>query len=222
MSDHRAKLTELRAAIARLQSAPQTRAGGCIETGIEGLDDSLAGGLPKGNLVEWTCSALRPGATTLIVALLRLRARQGQWTALIDGGDRFDPQGAGAEALSRLLWLRCHTAKEAMQSADLLLRDANLSLLLLDLRGCPAAELRRVPSTTWYRFQRILEPTAVALLALTPYPLVPCASIRLELESVFGLEAMEEEWETLVAQTQVEATRHIASAQAIPGLSQAG
>src|SRR5688500_11201358 len=109
MSDHRARLTELRAAIAQLQSAPPARTGGYIETGLESLDAPLAGGLPKGNMVEWVCSPNRPGATTMMTALLRLRARHDQWTALIDGGDRFDPQGAGAEALSRLLWLRCQT-----------------------------------------------------------------------------------------------------------------
>ena len=61
-------------------------------------------------------------------ALLRHATRERRWSALIDGHDQFDPQSAGSSALSGLLWIRCHTATEAMRSADLLLRDGNLPL----------------------------------------------------------------------------------------------
>jgi len=208
MLDHRAKLAELRAAIARHQSAPLRSSAGLLETGLEPLDRPLSGGLPKGGLVELVCPAQRAGASTMMASLLRQRAHHDQWSALIDGGDQFDAQGAGALALSRLLWVRCHTAKEAFRAADLLLRDANLPLILFDIRGCPEKELRKVPSTTWYRFQRILEPTAVALLAFTPAPQIPCALMRLEVDSTFGLEAMEEESERLITRCHVSASRH--------------
>lgn len=208
MLDHRAKLAELRAAIARHQSAPSRSSAGLLETGLHPLDLPLSGGLPKGGMVELVCPAQRIGASTMMTALLRRRASRDQWSALIDGGDQFDVQGAGALALSRLLWVRCHTAKEAFHAADLLLRDANLPLILFDIRGCPEKELRKVPSTTWYRFQRILEPTSVALLAFTPSPQIPCALMRLEVDSVFGLEAMEEESESLIIRCQVSASRH--------------
>jgi hypothetical protein len=208
MLDHRAKLTELRAAIARHQSVPSRSSAGLLETGLSPLDLPLAGGLPKGGMVELVCPAQRAGASTMMASLLRHRASRNQWSALIDGGDQFDAQGAGATALSRLLWVRCHNAKEAFRAADLLLRDANLPLILFDIRGCPEKELRKVPSTTWYRFQRILEPTAVALLVLTPSPQIPCAIVRLEVDSTFGLEAMEEESESLVTRCHVSARRH--------------
>ena len=208
MLDHRAKLAELRAAIARHQSAPARSSAGLLETGLPPLDLPLAGGLPKGGIVELVCPAQRAGGSTLMTALLRHRAARDQWSALIDGGDQFDVRGAGAGALSRLLWVRCRTVKETFRAADLLLRDANLPLILFDIRGCAGKELRKVPSSTWYRFQRILEPTAVALLALTPSPQIPCALLRLEVDSSFGLEAMEEESETLVARCHLSATRH--------------
>src|SRR4030095_6867797 len=137
MLDHRAKLAELRAAIARHQSAPLRSSAGLLETGLLPLDVPLDGGLPKGGMVELVCPARRAGASTMMVSLLRHRASQNQWSALIDGGDQFDAQGAGAIALSRLLWVRCHSAKEAFRAADLLLRDANLPLILFDIRGCP-------------------------------------------------------------------------------------
>jgi hypothetical protein len=208
MLDHRAKLAELRAAIARHQSAPLRSLASLMETGLSPLDLPLAGGLPKGGIVELVCPAQRAGASTMMASLLRYRASHNQWSALIDGGDQFDVQSAGAIALSRLLWVRCHNAREAFRAADLLLRDANLPLILFDIRGCPEKELRKVPSTTWYRFQRILEPTTVAFLVLTPSPQIPCAIIRLEVDSTFGLEAMEEESESLVMRCHVSASRH--------------
>jgi hypothetical protein len=174
---------------------------------LEPLDQPLNGGLPKGGLVELACPAERSGATTLMTALLRRRADENQWSALIDGGDQFDVQSAGATALSRMLWIRCHHAKEAFRAADLLLRDANLPLILFDIRGCPAKELRRIPATTWYRFQRILEPTAVALLAITPFAQVPCAVVRLELASNFELSDLDEDSENLVARCHLDAKR---------------
>lgn len=221
MPDHQATLKELRAAIGRLQSAPPAKSSGQIETGLAPLDRTLAGGLPKGQMVELVCTPPHSGATTMIVSLLRRRAQLDQWTALIDGGDRFDPQGAGAEALSRLLWLRCHTVRETFQAADLLLRDANLPLVVLDVRGWAVAELRKVPATTWYRFQRIIEPTSLSLLMVTPDALVPCAQVRLELKSEFGLEAMEQETESLIEGCRIETIRQLASSS-VSDFSQAG
>jgi hypothetical protein len=144
-------------------------------------------------MVEMVGQALTTGAATLIRGLLLEAGRRGEWSALIDGTDCFDPQSVESAALRRLLWLRCHTAAEAMASADLLLRDGNLPLVFLDLRGNPAGELRKVASQSWYRLQRMLEPTSIAFLALTPFPLIPCADARLGLRSGFSLETLEGE-----------------------------
>jgi hypothetical protein len=208
MLDHRVKLAELRAAIARHQSAPLRISAGLLETGLSPLDIPLSGGLPKGGMVEARLprsSRRRQHHDDLAPALSRrsrsmVRAHRWRRSVRCPKRRRY--------RLVRLLWIRCRTAKEAFRAADLLLRDANLPLILFDIRGCPDKELRKVPSTTWYRFQRILEPTAVALLALTPSPQIPCALMRLEVDSTFGLEAMEEESESLVTRCHVSASRH--------------
>jgi hypothetical protein len=190
MPESRAIFDQLRAAIARHGSSPPQAFPAQLATGLAPLDVPLGGGLCRGGLVEMVCPEQRQGATTLANELLRRRAAQDQWTAWIDAGDHFDPQSAGAAALSRLLWLRCAVLREALRAADLLLRDANLPLVLLDLRGIRPALLQREPPGVWYRFQRLLEPTPVGLLVFTPQALIPCARRRLVLESSFDLDAL--------------------------------
>ena len=64
----------------------------------------------------------------------------------------------------------------ALQAADLVARDANLGLVMLDLRRAPDADLRRIPGPQWYRLQRAVEPTDLALVVETPRPgHQPCA-----------------------------------------------
>src|SRR4051794_39018078 len=117
------KIVELRELIARHSAAPPTRRRARLPTGIEPLDRALDGGLWKGGMVEIVAPRRTSGGASLLRGLLTHTAGQNLWAALIDGADSFDPQLAGAQTLSRLLWIRCHSAAEAMQSADLLLRD---------------------------------------------------------------------------------------------------
>lgn len=187
---HAGKIIELRHLIARHASAPPLRRTSALVTGIDALDQALAGGLVTGGMVELVCPHHTIGGSSLMLAILR---QLGRSSALIDGHDTFDPQSAGADVLAHLLWIRCRKTAEAIRAADLLLRDGNLPLVFLDLRENSSFELRKMPGSTWYRFQRMLEPTAVALLVLTPRPLVPCARARLELRSSFDLRTLDME-----------------------------
>jgi hypothetical protein len=54
-----------------------------------------------------------------------------------------------------------------MHAADILIRDANLALVMVDLRGVASRALRGVPATTWYRLQRALERTDMAMVVFT-------------------------------------------------------
>jgi hypothetical protein len=61
----------------------------------------------------------------------------GKKAALIDGADAFEPAGIEPADLRQLLWVPCRKATEAIRAADLLLRDGNLPVVLLDLRLNP-------------------------------------------------------------------------------------
>jgi len=140
----------------------------CWPSGISQLDALLDGGLPKSALTELVSSHASAGSGLVMHALLRKAAGRRQWVALLDGNDSFDPTAFENAALSRLLWVRCENATQALKAADFLLRDGNLSLAILDLRVNPARQLQKIPASSWYRLQRCLEPRATALLVLTP------------------------------------------------------
>ena len=94
--------------------------------------------------------------------------------------------------------MRCAGVTPALQAADLLARDANFGLVVLDLRQVGAHELRRIPPTNWYRLQRAVEPGAIALVVITPLAAVSSAQVRFELTRSFTMAAFERERERLV------------------------
>jgi hypothetical protein len=125
----------------------------------------------------------------LIQALLRGAYRDRYFLALIDGRDSFDPQPLGNICLRNLLWVRCTQAIEAVKAADLLLRDGNFPLVILDLILAP--ELRKIPPTSWYRLQRLVEPAPTAFLILTRRSIVSSAQLKLTLENSWKLVDLE-------------------------------
>jgi hypothetical protein len=161
-----------------------------LATGLPGIDDPL-GGLPRPALTELVCSTPSCGSQLFIGQLLAVTRADARRVALVDAGDAFDPASWPAPVLEHLVWVRTKDAAGAMAAADLLARDANFALLLLDLRHSPLGQLRRIPSTSWYRLQRALEPTTLAAAVLTPFSLVPSAHLRLELESSYSLTALD-------------------------------
>jgi hypothetical protein len=118
--------------------------------------------------------------------------------------DEFDAASFPADLLAHLVWARCRGVTDALAATDLLARDANFGLVLLDLRHAPLRDLRRVPSTAWYRLQRAVEPTDLALVVATPAACVPSAQLRLELGRTAALDELERE-RTVLAATLVPA-----------------
>jgi hypothetical protein len=151
-------------------------------TGLAVLDDALPGGLPRAALTELCASENSWGSALVLRQLIRQAGATHQWIALIDGADSFDPGAFDNATLEHLLWLRCKNAPEAVKATDFILRDGNLPVIVLDLALNPTRELRKIPSSTWYRFQRLVEEGAAAFLAITPSPMASSAKHRVFLQ----------------------------------------
>jgi hypothetical protein len=159
-----------------------------IETGIASLDALLGGGLPRGEFTE--VIGVRAGSAQVVHALLRRVAVGGKFVVLVDGADSFDVGAVGPEVLTRLLWVRCDSAGAALKAADLLLRDRNFPLVIIDLKLNPVGQLRKIQTTTWYRFGRLLEQNRATVLVVTPFPLVSGAACSVRIEGGLGLDSL--------------------------------
>jgi hypothetical protein len=167
---------------------PQTFASGTdrLRTGLPTID-SLIGGLPKNAITELSSPNLSAGSALLLHALLQHARRDGFFVALVDGKDSFDPPTAGPAVLPNLLWVRCRHASQAIQAADLLLRDGNFPLVILDLVLNANDELRKIPQTHWYRLQRLVEAAPTAFLVLTRRSMISSAQLKLFLDNAWHL-----------------------------------
>lgn len=162
-----------------------------LATGVPAIDERV-GGLPCGAPTEVVCGAASCGSQLLLGELLRAVRQASGRVALVDGHDAFDPASCEAECLQHLVWVRCRDTATALQAADILARDANLQLVVLDLRRAAALELRRTPASFWYRLQRALEPADLALVVLTPLATVASARLRLRLEQAHEFAVLEQ------------------------------
>src|SRR5262249_22409209 len=120
-------------------------------TGVSSVDFHLRGGFATSALTEIISGGVCCGSSLLLGALIQGAEKNGEWVALIDGADSFDPGALRNEELSRLLWIRCSNPREAMKAADLLLHDGTIPIVAIDLIGCVLKQLRRIPSSTWHR-----------------------------------------------------------------------
>ena len=165
-----------------------------LATYLSFLDQAIGGGLPRGAITELITPQISAGSASLILALLQAAHRDRYFLALIDGRDSFDPSALGGnERLRNLLWIRCTKAFEAVKAADLLLRDGNFPLVIIDLVFNPPEELRKIPQTTWYRLQRLVESAPTACLVLSRHGMVSSAQFKVVLENSWSLETFEED-----------------------------
>jgi hypothetical protein len=199
------KIIDLRQLLAK--RFPQTFAPATerVRTGVPVLDDLVGGGLPKSAITELSSANLSAGSALFLHALLQNAHRSGFFLALIDGRDSFDPQPLGNAALRNLLWIRCTQAFEAVYAADLLLRDGNFPLVVLDLVLNDVQELRKIPHTNWYRLQRLVEAAPAAFLVLTRRSLISSAQVKLSLENVWRLPDLGEQ--DLTARLKIQVNR---------------
>jgi hypothetical protein len=186
------KIVDLRALLderfPRSSLAPQAR----LITGLACLDRAIGGGLSQGAITELITPETSAGSASLIAALIQAAHRDRYFLALIDGQDSFDPEPLGNSCLRHLLWVRCRTAFEAIKATDLLLRDGNFPLVILDLVLNAPHDLK-IPQTNWYRLQRLVESTSVAFLVLARRSMVSSAQLKIVLENAWTLQTFAQE-----------------------------
>jgi len=183
-----------------------------VSSGIREID-ALTGGLPRGCLSE-ICGPASSGRTSVLLAALAATTRRQEVCALVDTTDAFDPQSAAAAGVDfeRLLWVRCGLDKtnsfsprrhrdaekkevcehqktegpveQALRVTDLLLQSGGFGLVAIDLGDVPQQTVRRIPLTSWFRFQRAVEHTPTVLFVVAQAPCAQtCASLLVRLES---------------------------------------
>lgn len=191
----RGKVVDLRNLLAERFPQTELPATGRLSTGLPFFDQTTIGGLPKGAITELISPQESAGTASLIYALLQAAHHERYFLALVDGQDSFDPSasgGLGNARLRNLLWVRCRKAAEAIKAADLLLRDGNFPLVIVDLVLNTANELRKIPQTSWYRLQRLVEAAPTACLVLTRQSMVGSAQLKIVLENLWTLETFDE------------------------------
>jgi hypothetical protein len=193
-----------------IRSAPETASSGIAQL------DALTGGLPRGCLTE-VCGTNSSGRTSLLLSALGAATRREEICTLIDVSDAFDPHSAAAVGvnLERLLWVRCGAnqsssytfrkrlsaqsleewerrrsedpVEQALRATDLILQSSGFGVVVIDLAGVPLKTARRIPLTTWFRFQRAVENTTTILLVIGEQACAQsCAAMQLVLNSVLS------------------------------------
>jgi hypothetical protein len=160
-------------------------------TGLSCVDEPIGGGLPRGAITELISPGKNVGSASLIRALVHCALRDNYFLALIDGRDSFDPGGLDNASLQHLFWVRCNKTSQVVKAADLLLRDGNFPLVIVDLVLNAVEELDKIPQTNWYRLQRLAEIVPTACLVLTRYEMVSSAQLKLVLENLWDIQSFE-------------------------------
>lgn len=184
----------------RMDGEPRPRLGKCWETGVAAVDAALEGGLAKSAITELVTVGIGSGSSLLIANIVRQAVERGEWLALIDAADSFDAAALEDPVLQRFLWARCKSARDAIAATDMVLYEGTASVAILDFAFTPLKELRRVPSTAWFRLERMINDAATALLVITPEPVITSAQSRLRLEKKFTFASLKQREELLLTQ----------------------
>jgi len=141
---------------------------GAFPTAVPVLDRLLAGGLPRGQLVELV-GARTSGRFSTLLAVLAAATGVGEAAALVDLGDSLDPNAATALGidLERFLWVRPAWMKEALAAAEMLLA-GGFPLVAVDL-GLPPVRGGRGVESAWLRLARAARAHDAVLLVGSPY-----------------------------------------------------
>ena len=74
--------------------------------------------------------------------------------------------------------------EQALRATDLLLQSGGFGLVIIDLGDVPLKMARRIPLTSWFRFQRAIEHTPTMLFVVTQAPCAQtCAALLLKVQA---------------------------------------
>ena len=74
--------------------------------------------------------------------------------------------------------------EQALRVTDLLLQSGGFGLVIIDLGDVPVKIARRIPLTSWFRFQRAVEPTPTVLFVVSQVPCTQsCAALLLKMKA---------------------------------------
>ena len=149
-----------------------------VPTGVAGLDAALGGGLLTGTLTELVSEVPSGGSQSSLGSLLFSTRLARQRVALVDAAGTFDLAGLDNDAVAHLVWIRCASLAETWRAADLVARDPNYAVVVIDVRGFPVRELLRTKDTVWMRLQRAAESAETAIVVQSETALVPNAARR--------------------------------------------
>jgi len=206
------KLAALRSLLSARFPEKARKPGSGVCTGVAAIDEALGGGLPAGRLTELVSAAPSSGGQTVFTRLLISTRAARQRVALVDAADGFAPEAVPVDALRHLVWVRSRTLAATLAAADVLVRDGNYAVVVLDVRGISERALRRAPAAGWYRLQRAAEGGAAAVLVQTPCELVPAVPWRLVLRASQALADAGLPAEVLAGRLEVEIVRGHAGA----------
>jgi recombination protein RecA len=163
---------------------------GSIPTGIPAID-FVVQGVPLHALTEICGSNLASSGKTSVLTSLLANASQDHFCALVDASDVFDPAPAEATGLnlSRLLWVRCgknqprlKPLEQAFKVTDMLLQSGGFGLIVVDLGSIAERFVRNIPLSSWFRFSRVVEKQATALVFIEQQPhATSCAGLVLRM-----------------------------------------
>ena len=183
-------IAALRTLVAAWTPTPVARGEDGVATGVAAIDAALGGGLPRGRITELVSTAPSTGGELVLGALLASTRSARLRVALIDAGDGFVPGNYTPDLLRHLVWVRAHSLAEAISCADVVVRDGNYAVMILDVRGVPLRTLRQQPSHAWHRLRLSAEQSPGAVLVQSVQGFVPAVPWRLALRSVATLSAL--------------------------------
>jgi RecA/RadA recombinase len=157
-----------------------------VPTGVPAIDALLGGGLLTGTLTELVSEAPSSGSQSSLGALLLSTRLARQRIALVDAAGAFDLAGLDDDAVAHLVWVRCASLAETWRAADLVARDPNYAVVVVDVRGFPVRELLRTKDSVWVRLQRAAEHAVTALAVQSDTAVVPNAARRIVFSQPLG------------------------------------